>query len=207
MAHELPALPYPSNALEPHIDAKTMEIHHGKHHAAYVTNLNKALESAPDLAGKSVEELCKSIGSVPESIRTAVRNNGGGHWNHSFFWKLMKANAEGKPVGKLADAIKADFGSFETFQEKFAAAAAGRFGSGWAWLCAKDGKLAICSTANQDNPLMGETAGCGGTPVLGLDVWEHAYYLNYQNRRPDYVKAWWSVVNWAQAEANYAAAK
>jgi Fe-Mn family superoxide dismutase len=207
MAHELPALPYASNALEPHIDAKTMEIHHGKHHAAYVTNLNKALESAPDLAGKSVDELCKSIASVPESIRGPVRNNGGGHWNHSFFWKLMKANAEGKPVGKLAEAINADFGSFEAFQEKFAAAAAGRFGSGWAWLCAKGGKLAICSTANQDNPLMGELAGCTGTPVLGLDVWEHAYYLNYQNRRPDYVKAWWNVVNWAQAEANYAAAK
>jgi superoxide dismutase, Fe-Mn family len=207
MAHELPALPYASNALEPHIDAKTMEIHHGKHHAAYVTNLNKALESAPDLAGKSVDELCRSIGSVPESIRGAVRNNGGGHWNHSFFWKLMKPSAEGKPVGKLAEAINADFGSFEAFQEKFAAAAAGRFGSGWAWLCVKDGKLAICSTANQDNPLMGETAGCGGTPVLGLDVWEHAYYLNYQNRRPDYVKAWWNVVNWAQAEANYASAK
>ena len=207
MAHELPALPYASNALEPHIDAKTMEIHHGKHHAAYVTNLNKALESAPDLAGKSVEELCKGIASVPEAIRGAVRNNGGGHWNHSFFWKLMKANAEGKPVGTLAEAINKDFGSFEAFQEKFAAAAAGRFGSGWAWLCVKDGELAICSTANQDNPLMGETAGCGGTPVLGLDVWEHAYYLNYQNRRPDYVKAWWNVVNWAQAEANFAAAK
>jgi superoxide dismutase, Fe-Mn family len=206
MAHELPALPYAPTALEPHIDAKTMEIHHGKHHAAYVTNLNKALESAPDLAGKSVDELCKNIGSVPEAIRGAVRNNGGGHWNHSFFWKLMKPNAEGKPVGKLAEAINAAFGSFEAFQEKFAAAAAGRFGSGWAWLCVKDGKLAICSTANQDNPLMGETAGCGGTPVLGLDVWEHAYYLNYQNRRPDYVKAWWNVVNWAQAEANFAAA-
>ncbi len=207
MAHELPALPYAPTALEPHIDAKTMEIHHGKHHAAYVTNLNKALESAPDLASKSVDELCKNIASVPESIRGPVRNNGGGHWNHSFFWKLMKPNAEGKPVGKLAEAINADFGSFEAFQEKFAAAAAGRFGSGWAWLCVKDGKLAICSTANQDNPLMGETAGCGGTPVLGLDVWEHAYYLNYQNRRPDYVKAWWNVVNWAQAEANFAAAK
>jgi Fe-Mn family superoxide dismutase len=207
MAHELPALPYASNALEPHIDAKTMEIHHGKHHAAYVTNLNKALESAPDLAGKSVEELCKGIASVPEAIRGPVRNNGGGHWNHSFFWKLMKPNAEGKPVGKLAEAITKDLGSFEAFQEKFAAAAAGRFGSGWVWLCVKDGKLAICSTANQDNPLMGETAGCGGTPVLGLDVWEHAYYLNYQNRRPDYVKAWWNVVNWAQAEANFAAAK
>jgi Fe-Mn family superoxide dismutase len=208
MAYELPALPYATNALEPHIDARTMEIHHGKHHAAYVTNLNKALESAPDLAAKSIDDLVKAIGSVPEAIRGAVRNNGGGHWNHSFFWKLMKANAEGKPVGKLADAITATFGSFETFQEKFAAAAATRFGSGWAWLCTSDGKLSICSTANQDNPLMGEAVGaCAGTPVLGLDVWEHAYYLNYQNRRPDYVKAWWNVVNWAQAEANFAAAQ
>ena len=207
MAHELPALPYATNALEPHIDARTMEIHHGKHHAAYVTNLNKALESAPDLAAKSIDDLVKNIAAVPEAIRGAVRNNGGGHWNHSFFWKLMKANAEGKPIGKLADAITTAFGSFEAFQEKFAAAAATRFGSGWAWLCVKDGKLAICSTANQDNPLMGETVGgCGGTPVLGLDVWEHAYYLNYQNRRPDYVKCWWNVVNWAQAEANFAAA-
>ena len=207
MAHELPALPYATNALEPHIDARTMEIHHGKHHAAYVTNLNKALESAPDLAAKSIDDLVKNIAAVPEAIRGAVRNNGGGHWNHSFFWKLMKASAEGKPTGKLADAITAAFGSFEAFQEKFAAAAATRFGSGWAWLCVKDGKLAICSTANQDNPLMGETVGgCGGTPVLGLDVWEHAYYLNYQNRRPDYVKGWWNVVNWTQAEANFAAA-
>ena len=207
MAHELPALPYATNALEPHIDARTMEIHHGKHHAAYVTNLNKALESAPDLAAKSIDDLVKNIAAVPEAIRGAVRNNGGGHWNHSFFWKLMKAGAEGKPIGKLADAITTAFGSFEAFQEKFAAAAATRFGSGWAWLCVKDGKLAICSTANQDNPLMGETVGgCGGTPVLGLDVWEHAYYLNYQNRRPDYVKGWWNVVNWAQAEANFAAA-
>ncbi len=207
MAHELPALPYAHNALEPHIDARTMEIHHGKHHAAYVTNLNKALESAPELAGKSVDELCKGIGSVPEAIRAAVRNTGGGHWNHSFFWKLMKPSAEGKPVGKLAEAINATFGSFEAFQEKFAAAAAGRFGSGWAWLCVKDGKLAICSTPNQDNPLMGEAVGaCGGTPVLGLDVGAHAYYLNSQNRRPDYVKAFWAVVNWAQAEANFTAA-
>ena len=207
MAHELPALPYATNALEPHIDARTMEIHHGKHHNAYVTNLNKALESAPDLAAKSIDDLVKNIAAVPEAIRGAVRNNGGGHWNHSFFWKLMKADAERLPVGKLADAITTAFGSFEAFQEKFAAAAATRFGSGWAWLCVKDGKLAICSTANQDNPLMGEAvAGCGGTPVLGLDVWEHAYYLNYQNRRPDYVKAWWNVVNWAQAEANFTAA-
>jgi superoxide dismutase, Fe-Mn family len=206
MAHELPPLPYATNALEPHIDAKTMEIHHGKHHNTYVTNLNNALKDHADLGSKSVDELCKNLASVPEAIRTVVRNNGGGHWNHSFFWKLMKPSAEGAPVGKLAEAINADFGSFAAFQEKFAAAAAGRFGSGWAWLCKKDGKLAICSTANQDNPLMPE-AGCGGTPVLGIDVWEHAYYLNYQNRRPDYVKAWWNVVNWAQAEANYAAAK
>ena len=207
MAHELPALPYAHNALEPHIDARTMEIHHGKHHAAYVTNLNKALESAPELADKSVDDLCKAIGSVPEAIRNVVRNNGGGHWNHTFFWNLMKPAAEGKPVGKLAEAITATFGSFEAFQEKFAAAAATRFGSGWAWLCVKDGKLAICSTPNQDNPLMGEAVGaCGGTPVLALDVWEHAYYLNYQNRRPDYVKAFWAVVNWAQAEANFTAA-
>ena len=208
MAHELPALPYATNALEPHIDARTMEIHHGKHHNAYVTNLNNALKDHADLAAKSIDDLCKGIGAVPEAIRGAVRNNGGGHWNHSFFWKLMKPNAEGKPIGKLADAITATFGSFEAFQEKFAAAAATRFGSGWAWLCVSGGKLAICSSPNQDNPLMGDAVGtCGGTPVLGLDVWEHAYYLNYQNRRPDYVKAWWAVVNWAQAEANFAAAQ
>ena len=207
MAHELPQLPYATNALEPHIDARTMEIHHGKHHAAYVANLNKALESAPDLAGKSVDDLCKNIAAVPEAIRGPVRNNGGGHWNHSFFWKLMKLGAEGKPVGKLADAINATFGSFEAFQEKFAAAAAGRFGSGWAWLVVNGGKLEICSTPNQDNPLMGKAvAGCEGTAVLGLDVWEHAYYLNYQNRRPDYVKGWWNVVTWAQAGANFDAA-
>ncbi len=206
MAHELPPLPYATTALEPHIDAKTMEIHHGKHHNAYVTNLNNALKDQPELAAKSIDDLVKNLAAVPEAIRGAVRNNGGGHWNHSFFWKLMKNSAEGAPIGKLAEAITADFGSFAAFQEKFAAAAAGRFGSGWAWLCVKDGKLAICSTANQDNPLMPE-AGCGGTPVLGIDVWEHAYYLNYQNRRPDYVKAWWSVVNWAQAEANFTAAK
>ena len=207
MAHELPTLPYATNALEPHIDARTMEIHHGKHHAAYVTNLNKTLDAAPDQAAKTIDALCKSIATVPEAIRGPVRNNGGGHWNHSFFWKLMKAGAEGKPVGKLADAIDAAFGSFEAFQEKFAAAAAGRFGSGWAWLVVNGGKLEICSTPNQDNPLMGKVvAKCEGTPLLGLDVWEHAYYLNYQNRRPDYVKAWWNVVNWAQAEANFAAA-
>ena len=208
MAYELPALPYPTNALEPHVDARTMEIHHGKHHNAYVTNLNNALKDQPALAEKSAEDLIKDLASVPEAIRGPVRNNAGGHVNHTFFWNLMKAGAEGKPVGKLDEAITSTFGSFETFQEKFAAAAAGRFGSGWAWLVVKDGKLEIVSTANQDNPIMGAAvAGCSGTPVLGLDVWEHAYYLNYQNRRPDYVKAWWNVVNWAQAEANFQTAK
>ena len=208
MEHTLPPLPYAIDALAPHYSRETLEFHHGKHHNAYVTNLNNALKDNADLAAKSIDDLCKNIGAVPEAIRGAVRNNGGGHWNHSFFWKLMKPNAEGKPIGKLAEAITATFGSFEAFQEKFAAAAATRFGSGWAWLCVSGGKLAICSTPNQDNPLMGEAVGaCGGTPVLGLDVWEHAYYLNYQNRRPDYVKAWWAVVNWAQAEANFGAAK
>ncbi len=206
MAHELPSLPYPKDALEPHIDAQTMEIHHGKHHQAYVTNLNKALESAPDLAGKSAEDLIKNLDSVPEGIRGPVRNNAGGHVNHSFFWKLMKPGGGGAPTGELAKAIDAAFGSFDEFKAKFEAAGAGRFGSGWAWLCVNDGKLAICSTANQDNPIMGSIAGCGGKPVLGLDVWEHAYYLKYQNRRPDYMKAWWNVVNWAQAEENYQAA-
>ena len=207
MAHELPTLPYALTALEPHIDARTMEIHHGKHHQTYVTMLNKALESAPELVATPLADLCKNVSTAPEAIRGAVRNHGGGHWNHSFFWQSMKAGGEGKPVGKLADAITATFGSFEAFQEKFAAAAAGRFGSGWAWLVVNGGKLEICSTPNQDNPLMGKAvAGCEGTPVIGLDVWEHAYYLNYQNRRPDYVKAFWSVVNWAQAEANFTAA-
>jgi superoxide dismutase, Fe-Mn family len=208
MAHELPPLPYPTNALEPHIDAKTMEIHHGKHHAAYVTNLNKALESAPDLASKSAEDLIKDLASVPEAIRGPVRNNAGGHVNHTFFWKLLKAGGEGKPVGELAKAIDSTFGSFDEFKTKLEAAGVGRFGSGWAWLCVKDGKLEICSTPNQDNPIMGQAiAGCGGKPVLGIDVWEHAYYLNYQNRRPDYLKAIWNVINWAQAEENYKAAK
>ena len=207
MAHELPALPYPANALEPHIDARTMEIHHDKHHAAYVTNLNKALESAPNLANKSAEELIKDLNAVPENIRSAVRNNGGGHVNHTFFWKLMKANAAGKPTGKLAEAINSAFGDFDQFKSKLEAAGAGRFGSGWAWLVVNNGKLEIGSTANQDNPLMGKTvAGLEGKPVLGLDVWEHAYYLNYQNRRPDYMKAWWNVVNWQQAEENFAGA-
>ena len=208
MAHELPALPYATNALEPHIDARTMEIHHGKHHNAYVTNLNNALKDQPALAAKTALELIQDLASVPDAIRGPVRNNARGHVNHTFFWSLMKSAAEGKPVGTLAAAIDATFGSFEAFQEKLAAAAAGRFGSGWAWLVVNGGKLEVCSTANQDNPLMGKAvAGCEGKPVLGLDVWEHAYYLNYQNRRPDYVKAWWAVVNWAQAEANYAAAK
>jgi len=207
MAHELPPLPYPTNALEPHIDAKTMEIHHGKHHAAYVANLNKALESVPDLASKSAEELIRDLNAVPEGIRTAVRNNGGGHVNHSMFWKLLQpGGGSSAPTGKLAEAINAAFGDFEQFKTKFEAAGATRFGSGWAWLCVKGGGLTICSTANQDNPLMGEIAGCGGTPLLGLDVWEHAYYLNYQNRRPDYMKAWWNVVNWKQAEENFTAA-
>jgi Fe-Mn family superoxide dismutase len=208
MAHELPALPYPTNALEPHIDAKTMEIHHDKHHAAYVTNLNKALESAPDHARKSAEELISNLSALPENIRTAVRNNGGGHVNHSMFWKLLKANGGGQPTGKLAEAINQAFGDFEQFKTKFEAAGVGRFGSGWVWLVVNGGKLEIGSTANQDNPLMGKAvAGLEGKPVLGVDVWEHAYYLKYQNRRPDYMKACWNVVNWQQAEQNYQGAR
>ena len=202
MSYTLPPLPYSFDALEPYIDAKTMEIHHDKHHNAYVTNVNKALESAPDLAKLSIEELCAQMGKVPEAIRTAVRNNGGGHLNHSMFWKLMKKGGGGEPSGDLGGAINTAFGSFADFKTKFAAAGTGRFGSGWAWLLIRDGKLAIESTANQDNPIMD-----GGKPVLGLDVWEHAYYLKYQNRRPDYIEAWWSVVNWAQAADNYSAAK
>ena len=207
MAHELPALPYLTNALEPHIDTKTMEIHHGKHHAAYVANLNKALESAPDLAGKSAEDLIRNLAAVPEAIRGAVRNNGGGHVNHGFFWKLLKGGGDGKPVGQLAAAIASTFGDVEQLKEKMNAAGVGRFGSGWAWLYVSGGKLEIGSTANQDNPIMGKAiAGIEGKPVLGIDVWEHAYYLNYQNRRPDYLKAIWNVINWAQAEENYQAA-
>ena len=202
MSFTLPPLPYSFDALEPYIDAKTMEIHHDKHHNAYVTNLNKALESAPDLAKLSIEELCAQLGKVPENIRTAVRNNGGGHLNHSMFWKLMKKGGGGEPSGDLGGAITKAFGTFADFKTKFAAAATTRFGSGWAWLLVKDGKLAIESTANQDNPIMD-----GGKGVLGLDVWEHAYYLKYQNKRPDYIEAWWSVVNWAQAADNYSAAK
>ena len=204
MAYELPPLPYAKNALEPHIDAQTMEIHHDKHHAAYVTNVNKALAGKADLENKSVEDLIKSLSSVPEEIRGPVRNNGGGHANHSFFWKILGPNAGGAPTGKLADDIKSTFGSFDTFKEKFEAAGLGRFGSGWAWLVVNNGKLEIVSTANQDNPLMGKAAsGAEGIPVLGCDVWEHAYYLKYQNRRADYLKAFWNVVNWAEAAKNY----
>jgi Fe-Mn family superoxide dismutase len=207
MAHELPALPYAHAALEPHIDAKTMEIHHGRHHKAYVDNLNKALESAPELAAKSAEALVSDLAGVPDAIRNAVRNNGGGHVNHSFFWQLLAPNAGGAPKGKLAEAIVATFGSVDEFKEKFQAAGAGRFGSGWVWLVVNQGKLEIGSTANQDHPAMGKAiSGIEGKPVLALDVWEHAYYLNYQNRRPDYLKAWWNVLNWDQAEKNYLAA-
>ena len=207
MAHELPKLPFAYTDLEPHIDAATAEIHYAKHHQAYVTNLNKALESAPELASKSAEELIKDLSAVPEAIRGPVRNNGGGHVNHSFFWKLLTAKSDVKPVGKLAEAITATFGDLEALKEKMSAAGVGRFGSGWAWLYVSGGKLEIGSTANQDSPLMGKAvAGIEGKPVLGIDVWEHAYYLKYQNRRPDYLKAIWNVINWAQAEENYQAA-
>jgi superoxide dismutase, Fe-Mn family len=202
MSFTLPPLPYSFDALEPYIDAKTMEIHHDKHHNAYVTNLNKALESAPDLGKLSIEELCAQIGKVPENIRTAVRNNGGGHLNHSMFWKLMKKGGGGEPSGDLGGAINSAFGSFADFKTKFAAAGTTRFGSGWAWLLLRDGKLAIESTANQDNPVMD-----GGKAFFGVDVWEHAYYLKYQNRRPDYIEAWGNTINWAQVTENYAAAK
>ncbi len=195
MAFTLPPLPYDFAALEPHIDAKTMEIHHGKHHQAYVNNLNAAVEKAPELQGKSIEELLKGVNSAPEAVRAAVRNNGGGHWNHSFFWTIMAPKAGGEPSGPLGDAIKASFGGFDKFKEQFAAAAAGRFGSGWAWLLNDAGKLSISSTPNQDNPLM--EGKSPASVLLGLDVWEHAYYLKYQNRRPDYVTAWWNTVNWS----------
>ena len=202
MAFSLPQLPYAHDALEPHIDTLTMQIHHGKHHNAYVTNLNKALEGSPD-AGKPIEELMKSM----DMTNMAVRNNGGGHYNHSLFWTVMGPNAGGAPTGELAAAIDAAFGSFEAFKEKFAAAGATRFGSGWAWLCVhKGGKLEVCSTPNQDNPLMPGT-GCGGTPILGMDVWEHAYYLHYQNRQPDYIAAFWNVVNWSEVARRYTAGK
>jgi Fe-Mn family superoxide dismutase len=203
MAFTLPSLPYPAEALEPHIDKMTMEIHHGKHHNAYVTNLNKALESAPDLANKSLEELlANNCAAVPENIRTAVRNNGGGHINHSMFWEIMAPDAGGQPGGELSEAIKTTFGGFDQFKEKFNAAATTRFGSGWAWLVAQGGKLDIYSTANQDSPVME-----GKYPVMGLDVWEHAYYLKYQNRRPDYISAWWNAVNWREVEKRLKQAK
>ena len=202
MTHNLPPLPYPFDALEPYIDAKTMEIHHDKHHAAYVNNLNKALEGQPELQKLPVEELLTQISKVPEAVRTAVRNNGGGHLNHSMFWKIMKKGGGGDPSGALADAINNTFGNFGDFKKTFAQAATSRFGSGWAWLLVRGGKLAIESTANQDNPIMD-----GGKAFFGLDVWEHAYYLKYQNRRPDYIDAWWSTVNWAQVADNFAQAK
>ena len=208
MAYELPKLPYPYDALEPHIDARTMEIHHTKHHQTYITNVNNALKDQPELAKKSVEDLIRDLNAVPENIRTAVRNNGGGHANHSFFWKIMGPGKGGEPKGKLADDIKSTFGSFDQFKEKLAAAGVGRFGSGWAWLVVNNGKLEIVSTANQDNPLMGKAiSGAEGKPILGCDVWEHAYYLKYQNRRADYLKAFWNVVNWAEVTKNYEAAK
>jgi Fe-Mn family superoxide dismutase len=191
MAFELPPLPYDYSALEPHVDEQTMRIHHDKHHATYVNNLNTALEKAPDLQGKSIEQLLRDINSVPEDIRTAVRNNGGGHANHTLFWEIMGPSGGGQPSGALAEAINSSFGGFDGFKEQFAKAATTRFGSGWAWLLADGGKLEIISTANQDSPLME-----GRTPILGLDVWEHAYYLKYQNRRPDYITAWWNTINW-----------
>jgi Fe-Mn family superoxide dismutase len=204
MAFELPSLPYPKDALEPHIDALTMEIHHGKHHAAYVANLNKAIAGKPDLESKTIEQLVSHLDAVPADIRSPVRNNGGGHANHSLFWKLMAPKAGGAPSGKLAEDLKATFGSFDEFKAKLEAAGVGRFGSGWAWLLVNGGKLEIASTANQDNPLMGKAvAGCEGKPILGVDVWEHAYYLKYQNRRADYLKAWWNVVNWPEVTRLY----
>jgi Fe-Mn family superoxide dismutase len=204
----LPALPYAPDALEPHIDAATMNIHHGKHHQAYVTNANKALEGTA-FADKSADELVRMLAALPDDKRGPVRNNAGGHVNHSMFWELMApAGSGGQPGAELAADISATFGSFDVFKEKFAAAGTGRFGSGWAWLVVNGGKLEICSTANQDNPIMGKAiAGCEGTPILGCDVWEHAYYLKYQNRRPDYLTAWWNVVNWTKVNQLYTAAK
>ncbi len=205
MAHTLPQLPYEYNALEPHIDATTMEIHHTKHHQTYVNNLNKALEGKSQLEAKSLEELISKINGLPDDIRTPVRNNAGGHANHSLFWTIMAPKKGGKPVGDLEKALTQEFGSLEAFKEKFEMAAKNRFGSGWAWLCVAKGKLCVCSTPNQDNPLM-DIAECPGIPILGLDVWEHAYYLKYQNRRPDYVSAFWNVVNWDAVAKNYLAA-
>lgn len=202
MAFELPQLPYAYDALEPHIDKETMNIHHTKHHNTYVTNLNAALEGNEELLSKSVEEVIANLDAVPESARTAVRNNGGGHANHSLFWTIISPNGGGQPSGELADAITSKFGSFDSFKEEFAKAATTRFGSGWAWLAVNNGELEITSTPNQDSPIME-----GKTPVLGLDVWEHAYYLNYQNRRPEYINAFWNVVNWDEVAKRYSAAK
>ncbi|MDA9275199.1 superoxide dismutase [Crocinitomicaceae bacterium] len=198
MSFELPELPYAYDALEPHIDARTMEIHHSKHHNGYTNNLNNAI-AGTEFEGKSIEDILKTCSDSP-----AVRNNGGGYWNHGLFWEVMSPNGGGAPTGDLAAAIDSAFGSFDTFKDSFAKAAATRFGSGWAWLCLKNGALEVCSTPNQDNPIMGH--GCGGTPILGLDVWEHAYYLNYQNRRPDYINAFFNVVNWEKVSANFAGA-
>ncbi|GJQ25010.1 MAG: superoxide dismutase [Phycisphaerae bacterium] len=202
MAFSLAPLPYPFDALAPHIDAKTMEIHHGKHHNAYVTNLNKALEAHADLAAKPIEDILRNITQVPEAVRQAVINNGGGHANHTLFWNIMGPNCGGTPSGEIGAAINSTFGSFDAFKEKVSTAGATRFGSGWAWLAIKDGKLEVFSTANQDSPYM-----TGHTPLLGIDVWEHAYYLNYQNRRPDYIAAWWNTVNWRKVDELYKAAK
>jgi Fe-Mn family superoxide dismutase len=198
MAFTLPALPYAYDALEPHIDARTMEIHHTKHHQAYVTNLNAAIEKAPELQGKSLDDLMRGINTVPEAVRAAVRNNGGGHWNHSFFWEIMSPGG-GEPTGKLADAIQDSFGGLDKLKEQWAAAGVSRFGSGWVWLMSDGKKLSITSTPNQDNPLMEGKS----EPILGVDVWEHAYYLKYQNRRPDYIAAWWNVVNWESVGARF----
>ncbi|PAQ13322.1 superoxide dismutase SodA [Bacillus sp. FJAT-42315] len=202
MAFQLPELPYAYDALEPHIDKETMNIHHTKHHNTYVTKLNEALQGHDDLASKSVEELIADIDALPEAVRTAVRNNGGGHANHSLFWQLLSPNGGGEPTAELADAINSKFGSLDKFKDEFAAAAAGRFGSGWAWLVVNNGELEVTSTPNQDSPLME-----GKTPILGLDVWEHAYYLNYQNRRPDYIQAFWNVVNWDEVAKRFNEAK
>ena len=208
MAFTLPPLPYPYDALEPRIDARTMEIHHTKHHNGYVTNLNAALEGHKDLAGKSLEGLLASISTVPESIRQAVINHGGGHANHTLFWEIMGPGKGGEPKGGLADAIKSTFGDFSSFKDQFTKAASTVFGSGWAWLCLNaEGKLCVCSTRNQENPLMKDVVTCPGTPILGLDVWEHAYYLKYQNRRPEYIAAWWDVVNWDKVGELYLAAR
>ncbi|MBL64261.1 MAG: superoxide dismutase [Mn] [Opitutae bacterium] len=205
MAHSLPDLPYAPDSLEPHFDARTMEIHHDKHHATYVNTLNATIEGKPDLEAQSVEDLISDLSAIPEEIRGPVRNHGGGHANHSFFWNVLSGNGGGAPSGELGAAIDAAFGSFDSFKEAFAKAGATRFGSGWAWLIRQaDGSLAVTSTPNQDSPLMNGVADLTGTPVIGLDVWEHAYYLNYQNRRPDYIAAFWNVVNWDQAAANFA---